>query len=431
MTNYYFEIRSKYIIKKSYGGIPLFISGENYATSCVFRLESGMVPYSSDEMEYSILVLGEDNVARRHSMSYEKTEDGEIYIIWSVGSYVTQNDGILKIQIEVRGDNYLWKSNIYDLDISPSLEEGDIEIPSSVLDNYYTKKETNDKFKDVESSYYTKEETDSSIGEHLKDYSLKVDTDKKADLDNVYTKQDLYTKDEVYNKVEVDTIISSNAGSETIMPDTVYTKNETDELLEDYVKLGDMESSLNKINVDLSEIKQENVDTQSLVGAISDSLASDYYTSGMIDQLIGSISTDIDTDRFAEKSELDNYTLVNNVYDKISVDLKLNSKADTASTYTKSQIDQMVEGIGSGGGSGFMLTSPSGGAKAEFGTSNSLDSVFESGIYSYNGSASAPSNNRGILIVISIANFTLQIAYDIMCQQFKRGYLKGFWSNWS
>lgn len=444
MTNYYFEIKSKYIIKKNRAENPVFISGEKYSNTCIFALDENMLDNVAHD-EYNILVENGNGNTFKYSMDYQKSDEGKPYLVWKVPQDVTLNDGSVQIQIEISGNGYLWKSSTTEIEINSALVATAVEIPQVDMDDYYKKDETDDKISvaksnilsEVEQNHYSKSETDNKFTENLIDYALKSETDQKANSSDVYTKDELYKKSEIYNKNEVDQLIESidipNGNSNDFDENNYYTKSQTDQIMDDYTTLTHLDEVIDPIMGDVDELKQDSIDAFSLIGAISDGLVSDYYTSQTVDKLIGEVSTNINTDDLAKKTDLDAYAPIDSVYNKVSVDLKLATKADSSATYTKTEVDGLIDAIDTGsggGGAGFMLTSPTGGPKADLTSSTNLNSIFETGIYSFNGAASAPSGGRGILIVISIEAYTLQISYDMLCTRKVRGYMKGVWSGW-
>ena len=464
MTNYYFEIKSKYIIKNNRAENPTLISGEKGASTCIFALEDGMLKNVDGNLTYSILVSNSNKITRKYSVAYEEQQNGKVYLVWNVNGDTAQNVGDIDIQLEIAGNGYLWKSNICQIHVSGSLKQSAEEIPPESMEDYYTKVQTDEKFEQLNTNigenYYTKSQTDTKLTEALNEYSTKEEIEQKADLAQVYTKEQLYTredlynkdelyskdelynknqiynKDEVYNKEQVNNLLDGATIPENGVSVDVYTKDETNHILENYATVQSVEQLDTNVKIledDVVEIKQDSIDAFSLIGALSDGLATDYYTSQTIDQMLDEISPEIDTSELATKSDLDEYALSQNVYDKLSVDLKLNAKSDISSTYTKAEVDSLIKESSSPaqGGTTYMVTSSTGGPKAALTNTTNLNSISDTGMYSYTGSVSAPTSNPGILFVMSIPGFTLQFAFDIMCKRFMRGCAGGMWSPWA
>lgn len=189
-----------------------------------------------------------------------------------------------------------------------------IEGGTPVLDDYYTKSETDDLLDEKADvvDVYSKSEIDTKLGAKADSIDVydktEVDDllDAKADVDDVYGKSEVYTKSETDDEIDakIAQIPSVNA----------YTKTETDTLLS---AKADKTDTYTKIEVD------------ALVTPKAD--ASTVYTKTEVNSLIASKANSSDV---YGKSE---------TYTKTEVDALVTPKANSSDVYSKTQVYTKTE----------------------------------------------------------------------------------------
>ena len=149
---------------------------------------------------------------------------------------------------------------------------------------------------------YTKSEIDNKgfLTEHqsLEDYALKTDI---PDISNLATKDEVAFKIDVYTKAEVDEKISSGGSFDSSL---YYDKTATDSLLANKADTSSLNGKVDKVEgkslVDDSEIARlatlTNYDDTEVKNQIATKANSaDVYTKTEIDNMIGTISSTLDT----------------------------------------------------------------------------------------------------------------------------------------
>ena len=116
-------------------------------------------------------------------------------------------------------------------------------------------------------NYYTKGETDAKIAEDLTDYYKKTEVYDKTEVDNLVSPKanssDVYEKSETYTKTEVDNLVSPKANSSDVYAKTeTYTKTEVDNLVSPKANSADVYSKTSVDNLLSSKADSSDVYTK-------------------------------------------------------------------------------------------------------------------------------------------------------------------------
>lgn len=184
------------------------------------------------------------------------------------------------------------------LDLIEKLDSISESIPDISL--LATKEEVDTKANKID--VYTKEEIDNKgfLTEHqsLEDYALKTDI---PDISNLATKDEVAFKIDVYTKAEVDEKIESAGNFDA---DLYYDKTTTDSLLANKADTSSLDGKVDKVEgkslIDDTEIARlatvTNYDDTEVKNQIATKANSaDVYTKTEIDNMIGTISSTLDT----------------------------------------------------------------------------------------------------------------------------------------
>ena len=184
------------------------------------------------------------------------------------------------------------------LDLIEKLDSISESIPDISL--LATKEEVDTKANKID--VYTKEEIDNKgfLTEHqsLEDYALKTDI---PDISNLAAKDEVAFKNDVYTKTEVDEKIESAGNFDANL---YYDKTATDSLLANKADTSSLDGKVDKVEgkslVDDSEIARlatltnyDDTEVKNLIATKANS--ADVYTKTEIDNMIGTISSTLDT----------------------------------------------------------------------------------------------------------------------------------------
>lgn len=161
--------------------------------------------------------------------------------------------------------------------------------------NLATKDELDTKANKTE--VYTKSEIDNKgfLTEHqsLEDYALKTDI---PDISNLAAKDEVAFKNDVYTKTEVDEKISSGGSFDSSL---YYDKTSVDTLLDDKANISDIPTNTSQLVNDsgfITEIPSEYITETELSSSLNSKAdSSSVYTKTEIDNMIGTISSTLDT----------------------------------------------------------------------------------------------------------------------------------------
>lgn len=179
------------------------------------------------------------------------------------------------------------------LDLIEKLDSISESIPDISL--LATKEEVDTKANKID--VYTKEEIDNKgfLTEHqsLEDYALKTDI---PDISNLATKDEVAFKNDVYTKTEVDEKISSGGSFDSSL---YYDKTSVDTLLDNKADISDIPTNTSQLVNDsgfITEIPSEYITETELSSSLNSKADSDsVYTKTEIDNMIGTISSTLDT----------------------------------------------------------------------------------------------------------------------------------------
>ena len=179
------------------------------------------------------------------------------------------------------------------LDLIEKLDSISESIPDISL--LATKEEVDTKANKID--VYTKEEIDNKgfLTEHqsLEDYALKTDI---PDISNLAAKDEVAFKNDVYTKTEVDEKISSGGSFDSSL---YYDKTSVDTLLDDKANISDIPTNTSQLVNDsgfITEIPSEYITETELSSSLNSKADSDsVYTKTEIDNMIGTISSTLDT----------------------------------------------------------------------------------------------------------------------------------------
>ena len=279
--------------------------------------------------------------------------------------------------------NYAKKSDLNSYLLKKDYKEPDVKdfvTNTSVYNNYAKKTELNSyllkkdyKEPDVDKNYVDVKISDLSVNIDNKYVSTNyVDSNfiKKGEVPtNVYTKDETYSRTEIDNKIQEHTsgVISVNGqtgivtldipsldgyATETYVEDNYLKKADVPIIPTDYVHIEDFNQYVQEqAAIDSSQnttIEAHGRDISELTNSLSD-----VYSKSDVNDLFADLDSSISSN-YVKKGEIP--AAPTNVYTKSETDQKisefLNDYYTKPETYTKSEVDKLIEDISVGGGGG-------------------------------------------------------------------------------
>lgn len=277
--------------------------------------------------------------------------------------------------------NYAKKSDLNSYLLKKDYKEPDVKdfvTNTSVSANYAKKTELNSylpkkdyKEPDVDKSYVDVKISDLSVNINNKYVSTNyVDSNfiKKGEVPtNVYTKDETYSRTEIDNKIQEHTsgVISVNGqtgivtldipsldgyATETYVEDNYLKKVDVPIIPTDYVHIEDFNQYVQE-QAAIDSSQNTTIETHGRnISELTNSL-SDVYTKSDVNDLFADLDSSISSN-YVKKGEIP--AAPTNVYTKTETDQKisefLNDYYTKPETYTKSEVDKLIEDISVGGG---------------------------------------------------------------------------------
>ena len=277
--------------------------------------------------------------------------------------------------------NYAKKSDLNSYLLKKDYKEPDVKdfvTNTSVYNNYAKKTELNSylpkkdyKEPDVDKSYVDVKISDLSVNIDNKYVSTNyVDSNfiKKGEVPtNVYTKDETYNRTEIDNKIQEHTsgVISVNGqtgivtldipsldgyATETYVEDNYLKKADVPIIPTDYVHIEDFNQYVQE-QAAIDSSQNTTIETHGRnISELTDSL-SDVYSKSDVNDLFADLDSSISSN-YVKKGEIP--ATPTNVYTKTETDQKisefLNDYYTKPETYTKSEVDKLIEDISVGGG---------------------------------------------------------------------------------
>ena len=274
--------------------------------------------------------------------------------------------------------NYAKKSDLNSYLLKKDYKEPDVKdfvTNTSVYNNYAKKTELNSYLlkTDVDKSYVDVKISDLSVNIDNKYVSTNyVDSNfiKKGEIPtNVYTKDETYSRTEIDNKIQEHTsgVISVNGqpgivtldipsldgyATETYVEDNYLKKVDVPIITTDYVHIEDFNQYVQE-QAAIDSSQNTTIETHGRnISELTNSL-SDVYSKSDVNDLFADLDSSISSN-YVKKGEIP--AAPTNVYTKSETDQKisefLNDYYTKPETYTKSEVDKLIENISVGGGGG-------------------------------------------------------------------------------
>ena len=279
--------------------------------------------------------------------------------------------------------NYAKKSDLNNYLLKKDYKEPDVKdfvTNTSVYNNYAKKTELNSyllkkdyKEPDVDKNYVDVKISDLSVNIDNKYVSTNyVDSNfiKKGEVPtNVYTKDETYNRTEIDNKIQEHTsgVISVNGqtgivtldipsldgyATETYVEDNYLKKVDVPIIPTDYVHIEDFNQYVQE-QAAIDSSQNTTIETHGRnISELTNSL-SDVYSKSDVNDLFADLDSSISSN-YVKKGEIP--AAPTNVYTKTETDQKisefLNDYYTKPETYTKSEVDKLIEDISVGGGGG-------------------------------------------------------------------------------
>lgn len=223
-----------------------------------FKMESSLV-----QIIYEVDKL--DNI-KNNNIIIEENENS-ISVIWRVKESVTLTAGDKQAQIVIRNGNKIYLSKVFIIKVLESLNVDNeiVETNLSYLEYWEERiKELAEKIEQFEGTDLSQYVTETLLNERLENYFNKLEIQEK--LDKKANLVDVYIKNDTYNKTEVDQLIDNIDISEQL--DNLATKEEVEDLSNS--TLTKQEFNIQKDNFQLKNDNTLATNNKTIVGAINE-----------------------------------------------------------------------------------------------------------------------------------------------------------------
>ena len=186
-----------------------------------FKMEGSLVQiiYETDKL---------DNI-KNNNITIEEIEN-KIVINWRIKESITLTTGDKRTQIVIKNNDSVYLSKVFIIKVLESLNVDNkiVETNLSYLEYWEERiKELAERIEQFEGTDLSQYITETLLNERLENYFNKLEIQEK--LDKKANVNDIYTKNDTYNKTEVDNLIGNIDISEQL--DNLATKTELDKKL--------------------------------------------------------------------------------------------------------------------------------------------------------------------------------------------------------